>query len=227
MKHLLNIIAFFVIAMLVSCGDFYTFESEYNMPDSTQMKVEQDTVYLMVGDSYGLSVNFSPDNISNTAVYWAHVNAEDSLVVIRNDSVFAKATGTSEIVALGDGGALRDTLSVIVIDRWYDIDLSHESRSDMVIYANITVDGEPFDTATQQVAAFVRNDFAGMAHVKTAHGIDYAELRLWSFADTDVGNVLFKCYDKRRHRLYIAPQRPPFTALEAYGTLSDLYNITF
>lgn len=97
----------------------------------------------------------------------------------------------------------------------------------MVIYANITVDGLPLDTATQQVAAFVQDDFVGMAHMKSAHGIDYAELRLWSLADTDVGNVIFRCYDKRRHRLYTASQRPLFTALEAYGTLSNLYSITF
>ncbi len=227
MKYLLNILTFFAIAMLVSCGDFYTFETEEVMPDDTQMKVEQDTVCLMVGESYRLSVNFTPDSISNTTVYWTHLNAEDSLVVIRNDSVFAKAAGTSDIIVLGDGGSLCDTLHVVVIDRWNDIDLSHESQSDMVIYADITVNGAPLDTVNQQVAAFVRYEFAGMAHMKSAHGINYAEMRLWSFADTDVGNVLFRCYDKRRHRLYTASQRPPFTALEAYGTLSSLYSITF
>lgn len=227
MKHLLNILAFFVMTMLVSCGDFYTFETEYNMPDSIQMKVEQDTVCLMVGDSYKLSVKLSPDSISNTIVYWANIDSEDSLVVISNNSVFAKAAGNSDIVAIGDGGALCDTLHLVEIDRWEDIDLSHEGRSDMVIYANITVDGLPLDTATQQVAAFVQDDFVGMAHMKSAHGIDYAELRLWSLADTDVGNVIFRCYDKRRHRLYTASQRPLFTALEAYGTLSNLYSITF
>lgn len=213
--------------MMASCGDFYTFESETGQEDSIQMKVEQDTVWLMVGDSYGLSVGFSPANVSNSAVYWSHLAADDSLVAIRNDSLLAMAAGTTDIIALGGSGRLRDTLHVVVIDRWEDIDLSHESQSDMVVYANITVDGSPLDTATQQVAAFVRYEFAGMAHIKSAHGINYAEMRLWSFADTEVGNVLFRCYDRRRHRLYTASQRPPFTALEAYGTLSSLYSITF
>lgn len=227
MKHLLNILSVFAIAMLVSCGDFYTFETEEVMPDDIQMKVEQDTVWLMVGDSYRLSVNFTPDNISNTAVYWAHLNAEDSLVEIRNDSIFAIDAGSSDIIVLGDGGSLCDTLHVEVLDRWNDIDLSHEGRSDMVIYADIAVGGAPLDTATQQVAAFVQYEFAGMAHMKSAHGINYAEMRLWSFADTDIGKVLFRCYDKSRYRLYTASQRPTFTALEAYGTLSSLYSITF
>lgn len=59
------------------------------------------------------------------------------------------------------------------------------------------------------------------------HDINYALLRIWAKHDTHVGRILLRCYDRRRFRLYSAPQDFEFDTGKTLGTLSKLYDINF
>lgn len=228
MKYLLQLIALGALALLSSCGDLYTFDETEPLPDGLSMTVAQDTAWLMVGDRMPLQVTFTPNDPDSLPVFWMPVS-NDTMVcaTTSNDTVTALRTGEMDFVAVGVSGTQRDTCHVIVIDRWEERDFSHEQRSDMVVYADITVGGQPLDYATQTVAAFARGTLIGFAVPREDHGVHYALLRLWSSADEEVGVVTFYCYDRARRRLYRAAERPEFTALSAQGTLSQLYQITF
>ena len=54
-----------------------------------------------------------------------------------------------------------------------------------------------------------------------------ALLRIWAKHDTHVGRILLRCYDRRRFRLYSAPQDFEFDTGKTLGTLSKLYDINF
>lgn len=228
MKYLLQLIALGMLILLSSCGDYYTFDETGARSDNVSMTVAQDTAWLMVGDRMPLQVTFTPHASDSLPVFWMPVSNEAVVcATTRNDTVTALRTGEMDFVAVGVSGTQRDTCHVIVIDRWEERDFSHEQRSDMVVYASITVDGQPLDYATQTVAAFARGTLIGFAVPREAYGIPYALLRLWNSADEEVGVVTFYCYDRARRKLYRAEERPEFTALSALGTLSQLYQITF
>lgn len=227
MKYLLHIIVIALAFSLGACGEFYTFDDMQSV-DIESMRVAQDTAYIMVGDTMALRVDFDPPTVENRPVYW-HTNrsVNDSSAIIVNDTILALTAGELDVMATGGSGAVSDTCHVVVFDRWDEHNFEIEQPSDMVIYSNITVGGEPWKISAQQVAAFTRGTIIGYAVEREAHGIRYALLRLWSLADQNVGPVTFLCYDREKHLLYQAEQRPEFDALTALGTLSDLYQIKF
>lgn len=226
MKHLIQLMAVGITILLTSCGEFYTFE-ESEPADNVSITVMQDTVYLMVGDTMALQVRFSPERRDPMPVFWYPAAGVDSCAKVLNDTLMALRTGEVDMVAVGGSGTLADTCHVVVVDRWLEQDFSHEQPSDMVIYANITVGGKPWNPEEQQVAAVVRGRIAGFAEQREAHGVRYALLRLWSVDDEDVGTVTLYCYDRQRRWLYAADRRPDFSGLAALGTLSSLYPINF
>lgn len=226
MKNLLHFIAFGIIVLLGSCGDFYTFE-DTEPEGEMSMRVVQDTVYIMTGDTIPLQVSFTPSSLDSLPVFWYPANGVDTCVKVVNDTLTALRRGELDMVAVGGSGRLADTCHIVVIDRWTRLDFNREQPSDMVIYANITIGGKPWDPATQQVVAVVRGQLAGFAEPHEAHGVSYSQLRIWSIDDEDVGTVILLCYDQSRRWLYRAVQQPDFTALSALGTLSSLYQINF
>lgn len=227
MKYLLHAIAIALIVLSSSCGEFYTFD-EQEPVDSMVMRVAQDTAYIMVGDTMALKVRFEPPQEYNQPVYWEmNRMVNDSSAVILNDTITAISAGELDIVAYGASGNVSDTCHVIIFDRWPDVDFSVTQPSDMVIFANITVGDNAWNPDTQFVAAYVRGSIIGYAELKEAFGVQYALLRLWSLSDEYIGPVTFRCYDRQKHMLYVAEQRPDFTGLGAVGTLSNLYQITF
>lgn len=227
MKYLLHIISLGIVAMLSACGEFFTFE-DLELVDSVKMRVAQDTAYVMVGDTMALKVCFDPPRSENMPVFWEMNSFEnDSSAVIMNDTITALIAGEVDVIAHGNSGAVSDTCHVVVFDRWIDQSFETLHPSDMVIYADITIGGKPWNTETQIIAAFARGSIIGFAEDKEAYGIRYALLRLWSVADENVGTISFWCYDRSKHMLYQADKRPEFSALSHLGTLSDLYLLNF
>lgn len=227
MKYLLHIIAIGFITVLSSCGEFFTFGDSEPVGNVT-MRVAQDTAYIMVGDTMALKVIFDPPKTDDLPVFWDMNRAvNDSSAIIYNDTITAMMAGEVDVMAYGVSGTVSDTCHVIVIDRWLDQSFETLHPSDMVIYGNITVGGQPWNDSTQTVAAFARGSLIGFAHKQEAFGINYALLRIWNIADSLIGPVTFRCYDREKHTLYRAAQRPEFDGLNALGTLSDLYQITF
>lgn len=227
MKHLIQLIVLGILVTMSSCGEFYTFD-ETDTPSPSSMRVAQDTAYLMVGDTLPLRVSFAPEQADNQQVFWVAIT-NDSMpcTKIVNDTLYGLQPGETDAIAVYGVDQLRDTCHVIVLNPWEQRDLNHDTPYDMPIYARITVKGQPWNPSTQTIVATVRGKYAGRAEMKEALGVSYAQFRLWSLADEDVGQVKFLCYDRQKHYLYKARQHPEFTALSALGTLSDLYAIDF
>ncbi len=211
---------------LSSCGDFYEFDAVADDWDSVQMHILCDSAYVMVGDSMPLTVEFVPPGLVNdSSVFWA-VSAT-SCARLHRDTLVALSPGELAVTAMGGNGRLAGTCTVNVIDRWEVVDFSRLQPSDMVIYADISVDGEVWNDSTMIVGAFVRGELAGVAVKREAFGVAYAELRIWALADQDVGRVELRCYDRRRFRLLYLRQELEFSATHTLGTLSNLYTINF
>lgn len=208
---------------LTSCGEFFTFEEEPDEWDGVTMHALNDSACIMVGDSLALQCEFLPMNPNGSPVYWMMNESESAKV--NNDTLVALAPGKVNLTVLGAAGRLCDTIQVKVIDRWVIEDFSKLNPSDMVIYANIQVDNEPWDDETMIVGAFVREELAGVAIKHQEYGVTYAELRIWAIDDLHVGNVQLRCYDRRNRRLYVSLNDIEFDAYTTLGTLSDLYPI--
>ncbi len=223
MKYLLYLLA--AMLALTSCGDFYVLGSEPDPWDGISMKVSRNTAVVMEGDSMPLKVEFSPTDPSVTAVYWYSLDM--NVATIKNDTMVATMSGDVGLVAISANGSLRDTCNVQVIERWNADRLEYSQPADMVIYADIQVDGQPWDDSTMMIAAFVREELAGMAVKRKAHGIEYTELRIWAVAEENVGRIDLRCYDRKNFRLYFYRDDIDFSATNTLGTLSDLYKINF
>lgn len=146
---------------------------------------------------------------------------------VLGDRFIGVCPGTARVMAVLSNAMASDSCSVRVIGRWEQPDFNRLHPHDMVIYAHITVRGEEWNPDSMMVGAFIGGQLVGMAVPKTAHDIDYALLRIWAKHDTHVGRILLRCYDRRRFRLYSAPQDFEFDTGKTLGTLSKLYDINF
>ena len=123
-------------------------------------------------------------------------------------------------------GMKRDSCRVRVY-RWsFD---PYQFRYDMVVYANVTVGGQPADANTL-VAAFGHGETGapevrGMGVMRQSADRKYMLLRLYS-NETDGEELTFRCYDRRR-LLMVDGKEVTFENNATWGTLSSLYNIVF
>ncbi len=213
-------------AALASCGDFFTFEEEPDEWTGVTMTATCDGACVMVGDTMPLTVKFEPRNPNDSPVFWM-LNDTTGCARVVNDSLVAVSVGDPEVIAVGGSGRVSDTCKVSVIDRWDIKDFERMHPSDMVIYADVTLDGKQWDDKTQILGAFVRGTLAGVGVKREAYGITYTVLRIWALADQDVGTVTLRLYDRAAFRLHLAAESPEFDAYKTLGTLSALYPITF
>ena len=224
MKHLLWIVL--TVMSLASCGEFFGFDDErHDEWNGVTMRILNDSAFVMVGDSMALGVEFSAHDVKERSVFWSL--SDDACARLSNDTLVAVRPGSVYIMAVGGLGRFADTCRVNVIDRWTDADFNRQQPSDMVIYADITLDGQPWDDATVLVGAFVRGELAGMAVPRQALGVRYAEIRVWALADENVGRVELRCYDRRRFRMKLLREEIDFSATRTLGTLSRLYPVNF
>lgn len=79
----------------------------------TGISVNQSTLDLTMGNSYMLSVNFTPENASYRDVYWISSDPNIALVDL-NGLVMAKGVGTSTITATAVDGGFTSTCTVNV-----------------------------------------------------------------------------------------------------------------
>lgn len=221
MKRLIWIIT--TCIALTSCGDFFILDDSPDEWDGVTMTALNDSACLMVGDTLALQCEFLPMNPNGSSVFWT--SSDPMCAMVTNDSLLAITPGKMEVRAINATGRLSDTIQVKVIERWKNEDFSFVHPSDMVIYADITVDEMPWDSETMIVGAFIRDELAGVAVKREAYGITYAEIRIWALADEAVGSVKLQCYDRRNKRLYVSLDDIEFNAYRTIGTLSDLYPI--
>lgn len=215
------------VLVLTSCGDFFEFGEERATWDG-KIICQNDSSVVMVGDTMTLSVDFSPPRPDSLSVFWS-VTSDDSIppAYVLGDRFIGVSPGTARVMAVLSNAMASASCSVRVIGRWEQPDFNRLHPHDMVIYAHITVRGEEWNPDSMMVGAFIGGQLVGMAVPKTAHDINYALLRIWAKHDTHVGRILLRCYDRRRFRLYSAPQDFEFDTGKTLGTLSKLYDINF
>ena len=207
---------FYLFALLLfGCGDFW----EASEPQSAgTMTLQRDTIDLMVGDSFKIPVVFSPDSLSNQTVWWSIDG--DEIIALHNDTVVAVEPGTTLVTATSVSDRLTSSCVVNIWPRWYDI--LHKYPYDMVIYANITIDGEPLGDDVY-VGAFIGDELRGVAKKLEWNGHPYTLIRVWS--DDEINILRFRYYIPKTATMVEDKYRMLFTAHDIYGTPSNPFDI--
>lgn len=144
MKHLLWTLT--ASLLMISCGDFYQFGEEPDDWDGVSMRITNAESCVMVGDSMPLGIEFSDTSKIGSPVFW--MLSDPNIAKLHNDTLHAVYPGAVDIIAISGNGLLTDTCRVRVIDRWEAGDFHRWHPSDMVIYADISIDGKPWDSST-------------------------------------------------------------------------------
>ena len=171
---------------LASCGEYWTAGDPV---DAGKMTLARESIDLMVGDSYEIPVIFEPQELSNDAVSWMMDNT--SIATVYNGMVKAVAEGTTTVYALSVSNMLTATCQVNVWPRWFNN--PHNYPYDMVVYANITLHGQPLpDNA--YLGAFIHGELCGVAQTQEWNGHRYTYIRIWN--DQPSGGIItFRHYD--------------------------------
>jgi hypothetical protein len=148
-------------------------------------------------------------------------------VRIVDGTITAKAPGETTVKVTALAGMKRDSCRVRVYHWNFD---PYQFRYDMVIYANVTVGGQPAEAGTM-VAAFGHSEtgapeMRGIGVMRQSAARQYMQLRLYS--NEAYGDELtFRCYDRRRLLMVDGNTSVSFEESATLGTLSMLYNIAF
>ncbi|MGN0068495.1 MAG: Ig domain-containing protein [Prevotella sp.] len=223
MKYLLYLLA--AMLALTSCGDFYELGQEPDSWDGVSMKTLNDSSFVMIGDSMPLRVAFLPHTPQDSAIYWMSSTPEKAMV--KNDTLLANAEGIVKLVAISSNGQLTDTCAVRVIPRWNADGLNRYYPYDLVIYADIRINGQIWDDTKCMVGVFAFGNLIGLAEKHSDFGIDYAVLRIWANTMDIMKYATIECYDRENFTLYIFKKNVDFGGRYTLGTLSALYPIDF
>ena len=192
----------------------------------TEMSLGGDTLYIMVGDQFQLHPVFSPDSVTVDDVLWTS-SAEQVLSV--SDNVFiGLSEGWSLVRAVSVSRQLEDSCYVNVMRRW-DTTV-REYPYEMMVYANVTVHGQPYNPETMILGAFVDDEMRGVGEFMEWKGQQYVRFRVGSdlpYYDPEgiEETVSFRVYYRRELRFEEFPQTIEYDG-EAHGTLSDLFTLT-
>ncbi len=200
-----------------SCGELFELDvEEYSGPDS--MRIDRKEFYIMLGDTCDLSPVFTPDTVSLPSIFW--LSFDKNIVSVENGQVVAKSVGSTQIMAMSVDNMLSDTCVVNVIERWSLSPFMYPY--DMVIYANVTDNGEPANE-DYRLAAYVDDELRGVGEVMTQHDITYTRLRIYSptFEEEEIKLV---AYAVKEARFYTLPVTMVFDG-ETHGTITDLHRL--
>lgn len=236
MRHLIIIIT--ALLALASC-DIVDFDVDYGEFPECEMTLDRHNVYVMVGDYFQVTPIFTPDTLPNREVYYTEPRG---LLEFDTERFLARREGNTLLYAISVQQRLKDSCNVYVMKPWeLEVD---DYPYDMVIYAAVTLNGQPFDPSTMQVAAFVDGECRGVGVPRTVRGINYLELRIGSEMgqmmvdgdddddnDDDDGEDLYErvrilLYDRNEQMVYHLKKSIVFDE-EAHGTLSDLFPLDF
>ncbi|MBQ8711347.1 MAG: Ig domain-containing protein [Prevotella sp.] len=224
---------------LSACGDLFEFEG--NTTVGSKITLNRHDLYLMAGDTYQLTATFDPDTVRNHAIYWMSNNV--NVARFDNGVLVAVGEGETTVTGISIEQQSTDTCHVVVGYEWGEID-PKRYPFDMVVYADITVDGQPLNDQ-QAVGAFVDNELRGVGVSREFHNIKCTELRIYSplnphgpYTDLnpqdplypddtpyDLEKVVFRVYDREQHHMYECPDPLIFDG-EAHGHPSNLYKIS-
>lgn len=226
-------------AVLCACGDLFEFEG--NTLVGSKITLDRHSLYLMAGDTYQLKATFDPDTVRNKAIYWMSNNV--SVARFDNGVLVAVGEGETTVTGISIEQESTDTCHVVVGYEWGQIN-PMLYPFDMVVYADITVNGQPLKEG-MQVGAFVDNELRGAGVQREFHSVKCTELRIYSslnphgpYSELNPQNplypddtpfepekVVFRVYDREQHHLYECPDSLIFDG-ETHGHPSNLYKIS-
>lgn len=219
-----KILPLFLLTLFVaSCELMEMDEQEDIVP--TEMALERDTLYIMVGDHFSLQPVFSPDSVTVNDVLWTSSAAE---VLAVGDNVF---TGVSEgwavVRAVSVSRHLEDSCYVNVMKRWEST--VRDYPYEMMVYADVDVHGHSFNPETMIIGAFVDDEMRGVGEFMNWKGRQYMRIRVGSempFYDPEgiEETVTFRVYNRQELRFESFPQSIRYDG-EAHGTLSNLFKL--
>lgn len=234
---------------LASCGELFEVEEVPEQSVVADIAMERRTVDLMVGDRYALPATITPDSLIKKGVFWEV--ADTNIVSINDGIITAKEPGETTVRVTAVAGLKSDTCHVRVIPRW---EISpYDFARDMVVYADVTINGKKPDEGTI-VGAFCGDELRGVGQVRNSNGQQYVQIRIYSpilFGDDitqddhpgsggvddievdednpteekTIEEISFKCYDHSLARLFTFAPKLNFDG-ETHGTLSKLFKLT-
>ena len=208
--------------LLMSCGLIDLDVSE-DAQEAYQLFLEHDSVYVMEGDIFTLSPQFSPDSVSNREVFWR--SSADSVVTIVDNTFIAQSEGEAYVSAVSVQDRHVDSCYVYVMPRW-EVNV-HDYPYEMVVYAKVSVHGaEPSQDIL--IGAFRGIEFRGLGEWKDWNGQKYMQFRILSdiqeLYEGGEQKIRFICYDRKNLQLKEFPQRIVYDG-ETHGNLSNLFEL--
>jgi hypothetical protein len=192
----------------------------------TEMSLGRDTLYIMVGDQIELQPTFSPDSVTVNDVLWT--SSADSVLSINNNVFTGISEGWTTVQAISVSHNLIDSCHVNVMKRWESA--AREYPYEMMVYAAVTVHGQPFNPETMMLGAFVDDEMRGASELMEWKGRQYVRFRVGSelpFYNPDgiEETVTFRVYHRQELRYEAFPQTILYDG-EAHGSLSNLFALT-
>ena len=205
---------------LVSCGIMELEEQEQIV--AMEMMLERDSVFIMVGDDFTLQPTFKPDSVTVSDIFWS--SEADSVLSVKDGHLVGESEGTVWVYATSVSRQLKDSLVVVVMPRWEDA--ARLYPNEMIVYADVTIDGKPFDPDKQMLGAFVDDEMRGIGTLQTWKDKSYVRFRIGSdiaYYDPDgiTEDVTFRVYYKQELRYDVLPYTLEYDG-ETHGTLSNL-----
>ena len=228
-RHILTIVCAVTLSLLpMSCGivDIEIDEQETTL--TYEMRLNHDTVYVMPCDTFALTPIFTPDSVSTHDVYF--LSAAEDIAKVENNSIIAVGPGETRITAISVLSNVEAYCDVFVMNQW-SLNTS-EFSDDMVVYAKVTVDGQPFNPSMQRIAAFAGPEFRGEGHQIELAGETYIRFRIYSHMEwgndepTEPAMIRFGLYNRENLSFSYSEQFLTFDG-ETHGSPSSPMNISF
>ena len=228
MKYRLSkLICFCLVGMMASCG-LIDMEFDPITQQVISMQFNYDTVYVMKGDTFFLAPYIYPDTVSNATLYM--YSANDEVVGVQNDTIFAADEGETMVVAVSVSHAISDSCVVVVMPRWDDV-MDHQYVNDMVVYARI-LSGGLAPASKMLFSAFSDGEPRGLAVPMNEERTLY-RFRIWSddfyvSGDSPGEEITFRAYNPRTLQVQetMTPFSIPFDG-ESHGTPSKPIELRF
>lgn len=226
--HILPFSCIMLLASLfTSCG-LMDMEFDENVEITYDMRLDRDSVYVAVGDSFVLHPVFSSDSVINREVFFASAN--EDIAYLRNDTITAASEGETVIRGTSVMNEKTDSCRVFVLPPW-EIDI-YKYSNDMVAYVTATVDGVPLNPETQMIAAFVGAELRGIGEpMKLKDSKTIVRIRIYGYYEwgddepTAPELVRFVCYDREELMLKHLSLYIPFDG-ETHGRPSAPLELT-
>ena len=113
--YILSSSCLLIASMLTSCG-MIDMEFDGDVQMAYDMRLDHDTVYVTLGDSFVLKPVFTPDSVGNHEVFFR--SADEAIACVKNDTIIAESVGETVISATSVLNEKIAFCQVFVLEPW-------------------------------------------------------------------------------------------------------------